>query len=121
MKGHESKMKYSFQTRVGLTVGAFLWLALVLVSPSPAVSNAPSLLGGEIPLIDGARVIKEKQSHGSGRFEFEVDISPADVADFYNKAMESKGWPAGTILSTANGSGLMLVQKQRPFCPQSRC
>ncbi len=108
-------MKYSFQTRAGLTVGALLWLALALVAPSPAVSNAPSLLGGEIPLIDGAKVIKEKQSHGSGRFEFEVDISPAEVADFYNKAMESKGWPAGTILSTANGSGLMLVQNSDRF------
>jgi hypothetical protein len=72
-------------------------------------------MGGEIPLMDGAEIVKESLFNGSGSFELEVDVSPEEVARFYNQAMEEKGWPSGMVMSVGNQSVLMLNRQGDQF------
>jgi hypothetical protein len=87
-----------------------LALAVVLIN-QPAIGQEPSILGNEIPLIQGAKILKEKQFEGSGRFEFEVDIPPSEAVEFYHQAMQAKGWPAGRVMSTGKACVLMLMHQ----------
>ncbi len=91
-----------------------LALAVVLIN-QPAIGQESSILGNEIPLIQGAKILKEKQFQGSGRFEFEVDIPPSEAVEFYHQAMQAKGWPAGQIMSTDKFCAIMLRHQGDTF------
>ena len=100
---------------VGLLIKACIAVILVLPLLPPATGHATSLPGTDIPLIDGARIVKEKQFQGSGRFEFEVDIVPEEAVDFYHQAMQAKGWPAGRIMTVGKNCALMLLHQGDVF------
>jgi hypothetical protein len=91
-----------------------LALAVVLIN-QPAIGQESSILGNEIPLIQGAKILKEKQFQGSGRFEFEVDIPPSEAVEFYHQAMQAKGWPGGQIMSTDKFCAIMLRHQGDTF------
>ena len=92
---------------LGLCMGfAALFLSSVLFA-----GNAPSLMDSEIPLIEDAEIINEKQFMGSGQVELETTASPEEVTRFYNTAMQQKGWPAGKIMS-GQGAGILTIQRQ---------
>ena len=93
----------------------FSVLVLLLFIIAPAAAIEPSLWGGEIPVISGAKIIKEKQFQGSGSLELEADIPPAEVAEFYVKVLQDKGWPAGSIMTVGKNSGFMLTHGDDTF------
>lgn len=80
-----------------------------------SASEGETIMGGEVPLMDGASIVKESLSQGSGRVELEVEASPEEVAGFYNQAMEEKGWPSGNVMSAGNQSVLMLNDQGDQF------
>jgi len=97
-----------------LLIGAFIRAAVALtivLLAQPALSQEPSVLGSAIPLIEGATVLKEKQFEGSGRFEFEVGISPSEAVEFYHQAMQARGWPPGQVMSNGQACVLMLMRQ----------
>ncbi|MBC2711529.1 MAG: hypothetical protein HGJ94_11230 [Desulfosarcina sp.] len=73
------------------------------------------MMGGEIPLMDGASIVKESLFQGSGRIELEVGASLEEVARFYSQAMEQKGWPSGRAMFVGNQSVLMLDKQGDKF------
>ena len=90
-----------------LVIGALFFLGTGSFFLTSA-SNGKTIMGGGIPLMDGASIVKESLLQGSGRVELEVGVSPEEVARFYNQAMEQKGWPSGRVMSAGNQSALML-------------
>ncbi len=76
-----------------------------------SADDSPSLMNSEIPLMNGAKIINEKQSTGFGQFELETTAPPEDVTRFYNTAMQQKGWPAGKIMS-GQGASVLTIQNQ---------
>ncbi len=74
-----------------------------------------SVLGGELPLIAEATVIKDRFEQGVGRLELETNSAPNEVADFYRKVMEQKGWPPGMVISIGDQSVLMLQNQGDQF------
>jgi len=68
-----------------------------------------------IPVMPGAEIIKKSAYKGSVRLEILTKETPEKVANFYQQAMESKGWPSGNIMSIGNQSALMLYDKGRQF------
>ena len=100
-----------------------LWLGFCVVwvfgflTFSVFADDAPSLMGGEIPLMPGAEIINEKQvaGPGSGRVELETTAPAEEVARFYHTAMQQKGWPAGSVLSAGGQSRLMLNDRGDQF------
>ena len=108
-------MTYFRGAMMGWGLKAFVVLSIVFLCTPMAWSGEPSLLGSEIPLIEGARIIKEKQFKGSGRFELEVDLPPAAVAEFYHTAMQGTGWPAGRVMSVGANAALMLMHQGDMF------
>jgi hypothetical protein len=92
-------------------------LALVLLAAFPQAPAAAekALMGGAIPLMEGARVVKEKIHEGSGRFVLEVDAPIDQVVAFYKKAMAEKGWPPGTAMSIGDKGAIMLHKGGQQF------
>ncbi len=82
---------------------------------SADAGDEKALMGGAIPLMEGARVIKEKTHEGSGSFELEVDASVDQVIAFYKKAMADKGWPPGMATCVGGKGAIMLVQAGQQF------
>ncbi len=74
-----------------------------------------SIFSGELPLINGSTVIKEHFEQGVGRLELEINMAPNEVADFYRKVMEEKGWPPGIVMTIGNQSILMLNKQADQF------
>ena len=97
-----------------LVIGVMFFLGTGPLILAAALEGG-TVMGGEIPLMDGATIVKESLSQGSGRVELEVDASPGEVASFYNKAMEEKGWPSGSVMSAGNQSVLMLNDQGDQF------
>jgi hypothetical protein len=62
--------------------------------------TAPSdtIFNGEVPLMQGAKVLK-KMSHGAtSRVDLEVPADPEAVVNFYKQAMSAKGWQPGMAM-----------------------
>ncbi len=108
-------MAHSPRWLAGLLAFAFLLAILVPPGPRQALSDARSIQGDDIPLIDGAKIIKKKLHQTSGRFELEVDQSPVEAADFYRDAMMARGWPPGRILNLGNRCAFILAQDGNQF------
>ena len=96
-----------------ITVG--ISFVVIIFFSSVLAWGGTSVFGGELPLIDGATIIKERFEQGVGRLELEVNTAPNEVADFYQKAMEEKGWPSGKVMSIGNKSILMLNNQGDKF------
>ncbi|WP_155305454.1 hypothetical protein [Desulfosarcina widdelii] len=79
------------------------------------VSLGASVIGSDLPLIEGARIIKEKHFESLHQVELEVDLPPAETAEFYNNAMQARGWPKGRILSIGKRSAFILKRQSGQF------
>jgi hypothetical protein len=100
---------------VGLALKACIAVILVLPLLQPAAVHATYFSGTDIPLIDGARIVKEKQFQGAASIEMEVDMPPARAAEFYHKVLQDRGWPSGKVLSMADQSMLVLSNQGDRF------
>jgi len=91
-----------------------VFLLLIGLAVVSAATNSTAA-GSSIPLMPGAKVIKEKTQQGASRLELEVN-APADaVAKFYNQAISARGWPPGMVMSMPNRSALMLYRDGAQF------
>ena len=106
---HTLRFRYDF-----LICFSLFFLITVFTAPSWA-SDQISILGGEVPLINGAEIVKETLHEGFGQCELTVAASPGEVARFYNQAMQARGWPAGRVLSGPNLSAFMLKNQGDQF------
>ena len=82
-------------------------------APPPAVKEAApdsKLLGGEIPFMEGARVLKETAAGSSGRVDMEIPASPEEIISFYKEALTAKGWQAGMTMIQGPVGMLQLVK-----------
>jgi hypothetical protein len=70
---------------------------------------------GIIPVMPGAKIIKQSAYKGSSRLELITKETPEKVAGFYNQAMKRKGWPTGTVMTAGNRRALMLYDNGRQF------
>lgn len=57
-----------------------------------------TILNGEAPLMEGARVIKETGMGATSRVDFEAPATPEEVVNFYKKAMTARGWQPGMAM-----------------------
>lgn len=77
-----------------------------------SADEGPSLMDSEIPLMEGATIISEKQFMGSsGQVELETTALPEEVTRFYNTVMQQKGWPEGKIMS-GQGVSILTIKNQ---------
>ena len=98
-----------------LLVGLCVVLASGLLFFSVSADDGSLLIDSGIPLMQGAKIINEKKVPGGGRMEFEISATPEQVARFYKKAMQQRGWPAGKVLSMGGQSMLMLKHQGGQF------
>ena len=80
-------------------------------SPGKAQEEGQGLHGGEIPIMPGAKVLKESALGKSAQYELEVDAPVQAVLDYYTKAMADRGWPQGMVMNQA-GQGAMLIHHE---------
>jgi len=92
----------------------YFLIALTIIFILPATVTAKQG-AGSIPVMPGAKIIKQSTHKGSGRLELTTKEAPVRVANFYRQAMKRKGWPAGTVMTTGNSSALMLYDKGQRF------
>ena len=97
--------------RVHIFSGMLMIIAAVFFFSFVFAEDSPSLMNSEIPLMNGAKIINEKQSTGFGQVELETTVPPEDVTRFYNTAMQQKGWPTGKIISGQDAS-VLTIQNQ---------
>jgi hypothetical protein len=90
-----------------------LFLALPFV-PKP-VAAEEALMNGEIPLMEGTRVVKETVEGPMGHFVLEVPAPVDEVVDYYRQAMAGKGWPPGSVSTIGDRGAIMLSDGQRQF------
>ncbi|HPJ69178.1 MAG TPA: hypothetical protein PLS62_15460, partial [Desulfobacteraceae bacterium] len=85
------------------------------VDPSSAVSEKTggdnTVLNGEVPLLDGARVIKEATFGPNITVELEVTQTPEEVIKFYTQAMTDRGWETAMSM-VQSGKGACMFKKQ---------
>ena len=55
-------------------------------------ASSNTILNGQAPLIEGARVILEMSRGNNSKVNFEVPASPDEVISFYKEAMVARGW-----------------------------
>ena len=86
--------------------------AQALKAPA-AKADDPSFMGGEVPLFNGAKVIKTKSHGASSMAELQVAATPQEVIDFYGKEMPGKGWTAGPAMFRGSQGMATFMQSNR--------
>lgn len=84
-------------------------------APPPAMKEAApgsKILGGEIPLMEGSRVLKETAAGVGGRVDMEIPASPEEIVTFYKEALTAKGWQAGMTMIQGPVGVLQLVKEK---------
>ncbi|MCF8067335.1 MAG: DUF4412 domain-containing protein [Desulfobacterales bacterium] len=57
--------------------------------------SSTMILNGEVPLYNGARIIKEKSFGANSKVDLEIQADPEEIIKFYTQAMTAKGWQPG--------------------------
>jgi Ca-activated chloride channel family protein len=71
-----------------------------------------TVMGGEVPLYKGAKVLKEETYGPNAKVELEVPAAPEEIINFYKEAMTAKGWQPG--MARVQGSkGALMLNKPR--------
>ena len=70
-------------------------------------------MNGEVPLMEGARVLKEMTLGANSRVDLETPASPEEIVDFYKQAMTAKGWQPGMAMVQGNMGVLQLKSAAR--------
>jgi hypothetical protein len=86
--------------------------AAALPATQPAASSG-SILDGEVPLYNGARVLKSNSTGAYAKAQLEADATPQDIVGFYNDAMTASGWVPGMAMVQGNKGVLMLKKASR--------
>jgi Ca-activated chloride channel family protein len=83
------------------------------VAPTPPGSGehtagGGTIMGGEVPLYKGAKVLKEETYGPNAKVEMEVPAAPEEIINFYKEAMTAKGWQPGMARVQGSKGALML-------------
>ncbi len=81
----------------------------VLKSRAVASDKSP-FMNGEVPLYDGAKIIKSKSYDSNVMAKLETTATPTEVVEFYKEAMLSKGWKSEMVLLQGN-KGVLMFKK----------
>ncbi|MCK5544857.1 MAG: VWA domain-containing protein, partial [Desulfobulbaceae bacterium] len=67
-----------------------------------------TIMNGEIPLMEGTKVLKNMTYGPNAKVEMEVPAPPEEVVNFYKQAMTVKGWEPGIAMVQGNMGVLQL-------------
>ncbi len=81
----------------------------VLKSRAMASDKTP-FMNGEVPLYDGAKIIKSKSYDNNVMAKLEVTATPEEVVEFYKETLLSKGWEQEMVLLHGN-KGVLILKK----------
>ncbi len=73
-------------------------------------ASGDTILNGEVPLMQGTKILKKTVMGPSGRYDLEIPATPEEIINFYKKAMTAKGWQAG-IAMTQGPMGVLQLAK----------
>ncbi len=76
-------------------------------SPEQTVGD-DTVMNGEVPLMEGAKVLKTKTYGPNAKVELEVPATPEEIINFYKQAMNAKGWEPGMAMVQGNMGVLQL-------------
>lgn len=67
-----------------------------------AATSAETVFDGQVPLMEGAKVLLNMSRGGNGQAQIEVPASPDEIISFYRKTMVARGWesPEGRVQGT---------------------
>ena len=75
----------------------------------PAASG-DTILNGQVPLMAGTKVLKEKTFGANSQVDMEVPSTPEEIVNFYKQAMTAKGWQAGMAMTQGSMGVLQLAK-----------
>lgn len=78
----------------------------------PAASTG-AIFKGEVPLYNGANVLKSKTTGAYSKASLKVGATPQEVVDFYKNAMTPKGWVPVMAMVQGNKGVLMFKKANR--------
>ena len=67
-----------------------------------------TIMNGEVPLMEGVKVLKTKTYGTNGSVEMEVPATPEEIVNYYKQAMTAKGWQLGLVMVQGNVGVLQL-------------
>lgn len=76
-------------------------------------TGGDTIMNGEVPLMEGAKVLKTKTYGPNAKVELEVQASPEEIINFYKQAMTAKEWQAVMAMVQGNIGILTLKQSGR--------
>ena len=85
-----------------------------IVSPpvaKPEISAAGAILGGKVPLMEGAKVTKEVSLGPITQVDLEIPKSTEAVINFYKTTMANMGWQIG-VTTVQGPKGMIQLQKE---------
>jgi ankyrin repeat protein len=71
------------------------------------------ILGGEIPMYEGAKIIRSTMQGNRGLASIETNDSPEKVMNFYKAEMISKGWSVKTAVAKSNVASLSMYKEKK--------
>jgi len=90
------------------------------VEKSAKAASRPSLsegqeeiLGGEIPMYEGAKIIRSTMQGNRGLAAMETNDSPEKVMNFYKTEMTSRGWSVKTAVAKSNVASLSMYKEKK--------
>jgi len=80
----------------------------------PSLSKGQKeILGGEIPMYEGAKIIRSTMQGNRGLAAMETNDSPEKVMKFYKAEMTSRGWSVKTAVSKGNVASLSMYKEKK--------
>lgn len=73
-------------------------------------ASGDTIFNGEIPLMQGTKVLKENTFGANSQVDMEVPSTPEEIVNFYKQAMTAKGWQAGMAM-TQGPMGVLQLMK----------
>lgn len=87
-------------------------MASAPAAPKPKCSGG-SIFKGEVPLYNGARVLKSKSTGAYSKAQLQADATTQEIVDFYKAAMTPKGWVPAMAMVQGNQGVLMFKKSNR--------
>jgi Ca-activated chloride channel family protein len=94
-----------------------------VIAPAESSESAGSgdmVLGGKVPLMEGAAVSKQMTYGPNSTVELEITASPQEVVDFYRKALTAQGWQAGMSMMQGPAAVLQLIKGESQLMIQAK-
>ena len=84
-----------------------------VASAAKPATATDAIFNGEVPLYQGARVLKSNTYGTNSSASLEVAAALQEVADFYKQAMSAKGWAPVMAMVQGDRGALMFKKKNR--------